>query len=117
MPADDDTRQGDHPSLVDSAKVVGLLTLVSRILGLIRDKLCAYYFGIGGAFGAFVVAFTIPNLFRRLFGEGALSAAFVPAFSGELHRKGKVEAWRLFSGMQRARFSCVHPGCVSVSPG
>jgi len=98
MPADEDTRQRDQPSLIDSARVVGALTLASRILGLIRDKLCAYYFGIGGAFGAFVVAFTIPNLFRRLFGEGALSAAFVPAFSDEVHRKGKAEAWRLFSG-------------------
>jgi len=98
MPVDEGPDRREGVSLVEPARTVGALTLASRVLGLIRDKLCAYYFGAGGVFDAFVAAFTIPNLFRRLFGEGALSAAFVPAFSEELNLKGKDEAWRLFSG-------------------
>ena len=63
-----------------SAGLVGLGTLSSRILGLVREILMASTFGTEGVVSAFFVAFTVPNLFRRLFGEGALSAAFVPHF-------------------------------------
>ena len=58
-----------------------LLTLVSRITGLVRDGAISRIFGTGVFASAFYFAFQIPNLFRRLFGEGALSAAFLPSYS------------------------------------
>lgn len=72
---------------VSAAKVVSGLTFLSRILGLIRDAVFAAAFGAGWAASAFSLAFMIPNLFRRLFGEGALSAAFIPVFT-EVHEQG-----------------------------
>ncbi len=68
-------------SLVGSTLVVSLYTFISRILGLGRDIVLANFFGAGVAMDAFSVAFRIPNLFRRLFGEGAFNQAFVPVFS------------------------------------
>ena len=67
-------------SFVRSAGIVSACTLLSRLLGFLRDALCAHYFGASMLWDAFSVAFRIPNLFRRLFGEGALTAAFLPAF-------------------------------------
>ena len=63
------------------ARTVTLLTLVSRVTGLARDAAISRLFGIGPVIDAFWFAFMIPNLFRRLFGEGALSAAFIPVYS------------------------------------
>jgi putative peptidoglycan lipid II flippase len=70
-----------------SATTVSLFTLLSRILGLVRDMITASLFGAGLAFDAFVLAWRVPNLFRRLFGEGALSAAFIPVYSDYLEAK------------------------------
>jgi len=84
-------------SFLKSAKTVSLCTLLSRILGLARDIICASFFGTSLAWDAFVVAFKIPNLFRRLFGEGALSAAFIPVFTEYLETKGKKDAWELIN--------------------
>lgn len=81
--------------LFRSAAVVGSLTLLSRFLGMIRDLLTAGMFGTSMAMSAFVVAFRIPNLFRRLFGEGALSSAFVPVFVEVRNREGASVGWRL----------------------
>lgn len=69
--------------------------MASRILGLVRDQVLAYYFGAGDAIDAFRVAFRVPNLVRDLFAEGAMSAAFVPTFTRELTLEGKPRAWRL----------------------
>ncbi|QDX25828.1 murein biosynthesis integral membrane protein MurJ [Sphingomonas suaedae] len=63
---------------------IGGLTLVSRVLGLVRDSLFARYVGAGFASDAFLIAFRLPNLFRSLMAEGAFSAAFVPLFSRKL---------------------------------
>ncbi len=68
-------------SLLKSAATVSVLTLVSRITGLIRDMLIARFFGVSAATDAFYVAFRIPNMLRRLFAEGAFSQAFVPMLS------------------------------------
>ena len=68
-----------------SAGVVAAATMASRVLGLVRDSLIAYAFPVAAS-DAFFVAFTIPNLFRRLVGEGSLTLAFVPVFSGALQR-------------------------------
>lgn len=85
----------EKKGFLKSAKTVSLCTLLSRVLGLARDTICASYFGTSLAWDAFVVAFKIPNLFRRLFGEGALSAAFIPVFTEYLETKGKKDAWEL----------------------
>ena len=85
----------EKKGFLKSAKTVSLCTLLSRILGLARDMICASFFGTSLAWDAFVVAFKIPNLFRRLFGEGALSAAFIPVFTEYLENKGKKDAWEL----------------------
>ncbi|HEX8639769.1 MAG TPA: murein biosynthesis integral membrane protein MurJ [Allosphingosinicella sp.] len=81
-------------SLVRSSSTIGLLTLVSRILGFVRDVLMARIIGAGFASDAFLVAFRLPNLFRALFAEGAFSAAFVPMFNRKLAQEGKEEANR-----------------------
>lgn len=67
------------------------------MLGLVRDILCASVFGTGMVWDAFAVAFRIPNLFRRLFGEGALTAAFIPVFTEYMEKRGEREAWKLLS--------------------
>ena len=68
-------------SLFKSASTVSLLTLASRVTGLVRDVLMASVFGVSALTDAFYVAFRIPNLFRRVFGEGAFSQAFVPVLA------------------------------------
>ncbi|MFO1489767.1 MAG: murein biosynthesis integral membrane protein MurJ [Kiritimatiellia bacterium] len=81
--------------LVRSFGTVSALTLLSRLFGLVRDVMTAGAFGTSAPISAFFVAFTIPNLFRRLFGEGALSSAFVPQFVKTLREKGPDSAWSL----------------------
>jgi putative peptidoglycan lipid II flippase len=71
------------------------MTGISRVAGLVREQLMAYAFGTGLAKSAFDVAFRIPNLFRRLFGEGALSAAFIPVYTETRAREGAEAANRL----------------------
>lgn len=80
--------QSKNHEIVRNLSVVSFFTLISRILGLLRDICIAYFFGAGVATDAFFVAFRIPNLFRRLFGEGGLSASFIPVYSGSLVKKG-----------------------------
>jgi putative peptidoglycan lipid II flippase len=67
--------------LVRSFLTVGVWTLLSRILGLVRDVMIANFLGSGAAAQAFLIAFSLPNMFRRFFAEGAFNAAFVPMFS------------------------------------
>lgn len=74
---------------------VGGLTLVSRLLGFVRDILMAVVLGTGPAADAFFAAFRFPNLFRRLFAEGAFNAAFVPLFAKSLEQDGKQAAYEL----------------------
>ena len=81
--------------LARSAGLAGAATLTSRILGLVRDQVLATLFGAGNDMDAFLVAFRIPNLARDLFAEGAMSAAFVPAFSRQLTLGDKADAWHL----------------------
>ncbi len=81
--------------LTKAAGVVSGATLLSRILGFVRDIVIARYFGAGLYSDAFFVAFRIPNIFRRLFAEGSLSMSFIPVFSEYLVKKGKDEAFSL----------------------
>lgn len=78
--------------VVQAAGVVGGFTLLSRMAGYIRDIVVASFFGAGLISDAFFMAFCIPNLCRRLFGEGALSIAFIPVFSDCLNRQGRDQA-------------------------
>ncbi|MBS3809508.1 MAG: murein biosynthesis integral membrane protein MurJ [Desulfobacterales bacterium] len=78
-----------------AAGIIGLATLLSRILGFVRDMVIAWFFGAGRLSDAFFVAFRIPNLLRRLFAEGTLSMAFVPVFTEQMTRYGREEAFAL----------------------
>jgi putative peptidoglycan lipid II flippase len=78
-----------------AAGIIGLAVMCSRVLGLVREQVCAALFGGGGAMDAFTAAFRIPNLLRDLFAEGALSTAFVTTFSKTIARSGDAAAWRL----------------------
>lgn len=86
----------EAPPLVKSAGLISLATLISRILGLVRETLLLALFTRFQT-DAFYVAFRIPNLLRDLFAEGAMSAAFVPTFTKTLQRQGPQAAWRLAS--------------------
>jgi len=83
--------------LVKATGIIGGLTLVSRFAGFARDMLLARILGAGLAADAFLVAQRLPNLFRRLFAEGAFSAAYVPMFSRKLHGQGGEAAAKRFS--------------------
>jgi putative peptidoglycan lipid II flippase len=79
-------------SMIKSTAVFGSFTMISRILGFVRDILIAAVLGAGIITDCFVVAYKLPNFFRRLFAEGAFSASFVPIFSTTLEKDGKEEA-------------------------
>ncbi|MGC8811342.1 MAG: murein biosynthesis integral membrane protein MurJ [bacterium] len=78
--------------IAKAASIVGAATLLSRIFGYGRDMVVALLFGAGSATDAFFVAFRIPNLLRRLVGEGALTASFIPVYSEYLNQKSKEES-------------------------
>ena len=83
---------------------IGGLTMVSRILGFAREMIFARVLGAGMAADAFALAFLIPNLFRRLFGEGAFSQGFVPLFSQRLHGEGGMDEAKRFAEEVQAVF-------------
>ena len=85
----------ENAKVTRAAGTVGAATLLSRILGFVRDVVIAGFFGAGLASDAFFVAFRIPNLLRRLFAEGSLTVAFIPVFSEYISRHGREEAFRL----------------------
>lgn len=85
----------ERAQIARSTGVLGIATVLSRIGGLIRDMVIAAVFGAGFVTDAFFVAFTIPNLLRRFFAEGSLTAAFVPTFSDVYHQQGEAEARRV----------------------
>jgi len=93
------SRAGGHP-LIAGARITSLGTLACRILGMLRDMATASLLGLagGGIMDAFVIAYRIPNLFRRLFGEGALTASYLPVLSARLETDPQV-ARQLASGV------------------
>ena len=92
VPAPEKTSPPAKPrSLLRSSLLTGSMTMVSRVLGLVRDIVLANVLGAGGAMDAFAVAQKIPNFFRRLFAEGAFSQAFIPVLS-EYREKGSQAA-------------------------
>jgi putative peptidoglycan lipid II flippase len=93
-PAVDDRRAARAAGFVGHAKLISALTLLSRILGVARESVMARYFGAGVVASAFTVAFRIPNLFRKLLGEGALSASFIPLYAQALKSGDREQANR-----------------------
>ncbi|MDR1418409.1 MAG: murein biosynthesis integral membrane protein MurJ [Endomicrobium sp.] len=89
----------DDKTLAKHAGKTAFGTICSRILGYLRDMLVANLFGIGMFADAFYAAFRIPNLFRRMFGEGSFSAAFIPVFSQYLHTKDKNETQKFLNAI------------------
>ncbi|MCM8776377.1 MAG: murein biosynthesis integral membrane protein MurJ [Candidatus Omnitrophica bacterium] len=85
--------------LIQAAGLMGGMTLSSRILGMIRDIFSAKSFGTTWQWDSFIYAFLLPNFFRRLIGEGALSSAFIPVYSEIHHRDGQAEAFRYANGV------------------
>jgi putative peptidoglycan lipid II flippase len=90
-----ETQNPKPASVARSAGIVSIAVMGSRVLGLVRELIFAAFFGAGFATDAFIIAFRIPNLLRDLFGEGALSAAFVTTFTAKLNNEGEKSAWRL----------------------
>src|SRR5690349_24706887 len=90
-----DERSGRR--LARSTAIFSLATGLSRILGLVREVVAAYYFGAAGKINAFTVAFQVPNLVRALLADAALSSAFVPVFSELLEKGDRKRAWRVAS--------------------
>ena len=78
-------------SFIRSSSIVAAMTFLSRILGLVRDFVIARYFGANALTDAFLVAFRIPNFFRRLFAEGAFSQAFLPILADVKANKSDKE--------------------------
>ncbi|RMF13752.1 MAG: hypothetical protein D6757_07555, partial [Alphaproteobacteria bacterium] len=83
--------------LLANVGTVSSLTLISRVLGFVRDVLMASHLGAGAAADAFFVAFKLPNFFRRLFAEGAFSAGFVPLFAKALEKDPSGQTARRFA--------------------
>jgi putative peptidoglycan lipid II flippase len=76
--------------MVKGFRQIAVLTVISRVLGFIRDMAFAYFLGAGGLFDGWAIAFKIPNLARRIFGEGAAAASFIPIYSEELHHRPEL---------------------------
>jgi putative peptidoglycan lipid II flippase len=85
--------------LAHSTVIFSLATALSRVLGLVRQVVAAYYFGAAGKINAFTVAFQFPNLVRALVADAALSSAFVPVFSDLIEKGERKRAWRVASSL------------------
>ena len=83
----------EKKQILKSASIISLVTIVSRILGYIRDQRIAVLLGTTEASVAYQLAFRIPNLFRRLVAEGAMTASFIPVFAGYMREKDREESW------------------------
>ncbi len=119
-PAETDTAVKEKsPSLLRSSMVVGVMTMMSRVLGLARDVVIAGYFGSTASADAFFVAFKIPNFLRRLFAEGAFSQAFVPILSEYRTKRSFEEVRELVcrvSGTLAGTLTIVTMLCMLGSP-
>nr|AIA15024.1 MviN-like protein [uncultured bacterium] len=80
--------------MLKSSGAMGVATLTSRVLGMVREMFYSHFMGDTAVASAFKLAFQIPNLFRRLLGEGALTVAFIPIFKLKEKTAGEAEMWR-----------------------
>ena len=88
-----------NEKLGQAASTVGGMTLISRLLGFVRDLVIAMQFGATFAADAFFVAFRIPNVQRKILSEGAISAAFIPVFTETRKLRGEEEAWKMTANL------------------
>jgi putative peptidoglycan lipid II flippase len=89
----------EHRHLLKSASLISAFTIISRIFGYIRDSRIAFLLGAGTAADAYTTAYRIPNLLRRLVGEGAVSAAFIPAFTYYIVENREEDGWEFANTM------------------
>ena len=101
-------------NLIKSTGTFGFYTIISRLLGYLRDILIAIFLGAGVVADAFFVAFRIPNTFRRLFAEGSFNAAFVPSYTSQLI-KGKSKSFASLTILSEATSNAKSP-IRSVAP-
>lgn len=92
-------RMSSSGRLIRSTGVIAVCTFLSRILGLVREIAFGYFFSTSGLLSAFRIAFMLPNLARRLFGEGALSAAMIPVLTRTLADRGELESRRFIGAL------------------
>jgi putative peptidoglycan lipid II flippase len=83
----------EKKQILKSASIISLVTIASRILGYVRDQRIALLLGTSFAADAYVLAYRIPNLFRRLVAEGSMTASFIPVFTGYMRDKSREEVW------------------------
>ena len=91
--------EGQQRRLAWATAIFAAATALSRVAGLVREIIAAYYFGAAGRINAFTVAFQVPNLVRALVADAALSSAFVPVFSDLLEKGERKRAWRVASSL------------------
>ena len=92
----------EHRSVLKSTSTISALTVVSRVFGYLRDKRITTLLGTGDLADAYTIAFRIPNMLRRLVGEGAVSAAFIPVFSQYLAEGKREDAWEFVNAILSA---------------
>jgi putative peptidoglycan lipid II flippase len=105
--------------MLKASGAMAAATLFSRVLGMIREMVYARFMGDGWVASAFALAFTIPSLFRRLLGEGALTAAFIPIFKEKEKTHGEIEMWRaanaVISGLIIAATAIIGVAMIGIS--
>jgi putative peptidoglycan lipid II flippase len=105
--------------MLKSSGAMAFATLTSRLLGMVREMVYASFMGAGWVAAAFQVAFAVPNLFRRLLGEGALTAAFIPIFKDKERNAGPAEMWHaanaVISGLLIAATALIGLGLLTIS--
>jgi peptidoglycan biosynthesis protein MviN/MurJ (putative lipid II flippase) len=80
--------------ILKSASAISVITVVSRVLGYVRDQRLTLLLGATGLADAFVLAYRIPNVLRRLFGEGSMTASFIPVFTDYMRNRSRDETWK-----------------------
>ena len=83
----------EKKQILKSASIISLVTIVSRVLGYVRDQRIVLLLGTSFAADSFVLAYRIPNLFRRLVGEGSMTASFIPVFTSWMREKPEEDVW------------------------
>src|SRR6266850_2687970 len=105
--------------MLKSSGAMAVATLTSRVLGMVREMVYAAFMGNTWVASAFVLAFQVPNLFRRLLGEGALTAAFIPIFKQKEVEEGEAEMWRaanaVISGLVTAAAAVTALAVIGIS--
>src|SRR5206468_9974772 len=98
--------------MLKSSGAMAAATMTSRVLGMAREMVYAAFMGNTPVASAFFLAFTVPNLFRRLLGEGALTAAFIPIFKHKEVNEGETHMWRSANAV--ISFVVVAAGAVTI---